>query len=80
MVMAIPRVQYAAGMEVIQMTMGTLYVRVVDTSGVIMEMEGWYLVVGLIVPSVAQWPMKSKKLEVIQYIIDRIGTCMAKIR
>jgi hypothetical protein len=47
--------------EAIQMTMGTLSVHLVGTSGATMETEALCLVVGLIVQSAGQWQMKHNK-------------------
>ena len=52
------RVRIVARPEAIQMTMGTLFVHLVDTSGATMETEALCLVVGLIVQSAGQWQMK----------------------
>jgi len=52
MAMVIHRVRFVEHPEAIQMTMGTLFVHIVGTSGVIMEMEALCLVVFLIVQSV----------------------------
>jgi len=51
MAMATHRVRVVERPEVIQMTMGTLFVHIVGTSGATMETEAWCLVVFLIVQS-----------------------------
>ena len=61
MAMVIRRVRFVELPEVIQMTMGTLFVHIVGTSGATMEMEALCLVVGLIVQSAGQWQMKHNK-------------------
>jgi hypothetical protein len=55
------RVRIVERPEAIQMTMGTLFVHLVGTSGATMETEALCLVVGLIVQSAGQWQMKHNK-------------------
>lgn len=61
MAMVCRRVRYVERPEAIQMTMGTLFVHIVGTSGATMETEALCLVVGLIVQSAGQWQMKHNK-------------------
>lgn len=61
MAMVCRRVRFVERPEAIQMTMGTLFVHIVGTSGATMETEALCLVVGLIVQSAGQWQMKHNK-------------------
>ena len=56
------RVRIVERPEAIQMTMGTLFVHLVGTSGATMETEALCMVVvGQIVQSAGQWQMKHNK-------------------
>jgi hypothetical protein len=61
MVMVCHRARYVERPEAIQITMGTLFVHIVGTSGATMETEALCLAVGLIVQNAGQWQMKRSK-------------------
>ena len=61
MAMVCRRARFVERPEVMQMTMGILFVHIVSTSGATMETEVLCLVAGLIVQSVGQWQMKHNK-------------------
>ena len=57
------RARHVGRTEAIQMTMGILFVHIVETSGAIMETEALCSVVALIVQGAELWQMKHSRLK-----------------